>query len=165
MKLLETLRPTEEAPLVPVEETPRVTEATAAWRAASAAWRLAQDGVRALNAIGATGDRIARVEAQQGLPHAEAQVAAAEVALAKATRRCETARDAEKTKILAARHPGAVELAASRLQAVDVLLAAHDACMKYTQATDALLGAETVVDLGNFTLLASQLSGWRQGQA
>jgi hypothetical protein len=165
MKLLETLRPTEEAPLVPVEETPRVTEATAAWRSAEAAFRTAQDGVRALNAIGATGDRIARVEAQQALPHAEAQVAAAEVALAKATRRCETARDAEKTKILAARHPGAVELAASRLQAVDVLLAAHDACMKYTQATDALLGAETVVDLGNFTLLASQLSGWRQGQA
>jgi hypothetical protein len=155
----------DDAPLVALEDAPIVKEATAVWRTAEAASRTAQDGVRALNRIGATGDRIARVEAQQALPKAEAMVAAAEIAMEKAARICETARDAEKARTIAVRHPGAVELAQVRLEAVDALLAAHAECQAYNQEADRLVGSECAVDIGNFTITAAHVSTWRTGQS
>jgi hypothetical protein len=155
----------DDAPLVALEDAPIVKHAETVWRTAESAFRTAEDGVRALNRIGATGDRIARVEAQQALPKAEAMVAVAEIAMEKAARICETARAAEKARILAARHPGAVELAQVRLEAADDLLRAHDRCAKFNQETDRLVGSECAVDIGNFTITAAHVSTWRTGQS
>jgi hypothetical protein len=71
MKLMDALKPADDAPLTPLSEGASVKHTKTAWRTTEAAFRAAEAGVRALNKIGATGDRIARVEAQQALPKAE----------------------------------------------------------------------------------------------